>query len=176
MNPKQLREHIIRPVLKKLDKVGIPYSQEAEDLLLLTACAESHCGYYIKQINGPAIGVFQMEPTTEQDIWNNYLIFQVEEPLWDTMKTLKKGHGLGASALFDPFYAVGMARLHYYRDPQPLPTKEGDTEESIETYLTQLAGYWKRVYNTELGKGTVDKAVSLAEFYGDFFPSVTSQP
>ena len=40
-----------------------------------------------------------------------------------------------------------MIRLHYYRVPQPLPDAD----------LLQVAAYWKRHYNTTLGKGTINQ-------------------
>jgi hypothetical protein len=43
-------------------------SLNAIQLLMGTAAQESHLGTYLKQINGPALGVFQMEPNTEIDI------------------------------------------------------------------------------------------------------------
>jgi hypothetical protein len=63
MNPKQLRELVIRPVLEYLHP-DIPYSHEAEDLLMMIAAHESHLGEYVKQVQGPALGIYQMEPDT----------------------------------------------------------------------------------------------------------------
>ena len=47
-------------------------------------------------------------------------------------------------------YAVCMARIHYLRDPEPLPKKND---------VWGLAEYYKRVWNTEAGKATVEGAV-----------------
>ena len=58
MDPKQLKE-LIERVLRKVNL----YSDAAVDLLMLTAAQESACGKYIRQLgNGPALGIFQMEP------------------------------------------------------------------------------------------------------------------
>lgn len=58
MDKRQLR-NLIRRVL-----IGIGgYSEEAENLLMGTAAQESALGEYIRQLgNGPALGIFQMEP------------------------------------------------------------------------------------------------------------------
>ena len=73
MNPKQLRELVIRPTLHALGM----WSQAAEDLMLGTACQESHCGKYIRQVgcsgNIGAFGIWQMEIATARDIYDNYL-------------------------------------------------------------------------------------------------------
>ena len=39
-------------------------SKNANFLSLCTAAIESNCGYYIKQVGGPALGIWQMEPAT----------------------------------------------------------------------------------------------------------------
>ena len=46
----------------------------------------------------------------------------------------------------NPWYAAAMCAIHYMRDPKPLP-KAGDRMEQ--------AAYWKRVYNSPVGRGTV---------------------
>lgn len=60
MDKKQLRE-LITHVLKRYNL----YSDNAVELLMLTAAVESNLGHYIKQVgNGPALGIFQCEPNT----------------------------------------------------------------------------------------------------------------
>ena len=53
-------QNLIEKVLKEFGM----YSESATNLLLGTAAQESRFGTYIKQINGPACGVFQIEPLT----------------------------------------------------------------------------------------------------------------
>lgn len=60
MDKAQLRE-LITHVLKKYDL----HSDNAVELLMLTAAVESNLGHYIKQVGGgPALGIFQCEPAT----------------------------------------------------------------------------------------------------------------
>jgi len=141
----QLRE-LITEVLIELDL----YSADACELLMLTAAQESHLGHYIKQVgNGPAKGIFQMEPSTEKDIWKNFLKYKPD--------LKKRVAGLMGEADWESLqltgnllYQIAMARLHYYRRPEALPSRSN---------VDAMAQYWKRHYNTHLGKGTVLEAV-----------------
>lgn len=50
----------IEPVLRDFDL----YSENAVNLILGTIAVESNMGRYYYQVNGPAIGIGQMEPNT----------------------------------------------------------------------------------------------------------------
>ena len=163
INPSQLGQYVIKPTL---DFLGLS-SEEATDLLLLTAAQESHMGTYIKQLGGgPALGIYQMEPKTHDDIHENYLKFR------DVLA--KRVSGLATYYFNIPseddgkdgthpeelignlMYATAMARVHYLRVPEALPSKK---DLSPKVYVEQLASYWKSYYNTPLGAGTVEEAV-----------------
>jgi len=142
---KDLREVVIRPTLKKLNL----WSESAENLLLGTAAQESQMGKYLRQINGPALGIFQMEPSDHNDIWSNYLMYRGElmsAILKLTVPNMMRTEQLG----WNLRYAAAMCRIHYLRVPEPLPNAD-DT--------AGLACYWKNHYNTHLGKGTVEEWV-----------------
>jgi len=136
--PETLRMHI-RSTLMLVDM----WSKEAEELLLGTAAQESHLGYYRRQIRGPARGIYQMEPATERDIWDNYLR---QRP--DRIEAIYTTCGVDGP---DPvqlernmMYQTIMARLHYRRISGDLPSADN---------LNEQARYWKRYYNTDQGKG-----------------------
>jgi hypothetical protein len=59
----QFRSIVIDPALAAPEPGGIPVSQTAADLLVATAAVETSLGTYLKQINGSARRVFQVEPT-----------------------------------------------------------------------------------------------------------------
>ena len=164
INAKQFRELIVRPTLKYLEP-EIPYSTEAEDLLVMTAAHESHLGTYLKQVNGPALGVYQMEPDTHADIWENFLEYR-DELAWvvDDLLTERLDEDYSDSLVFDLRYATAMARVHYYRDKEAIP-KEKDYPTRSE-YIDALGAYAKRVYNTELGKATANQYVKDYLKYG----------
>ncbi len=140
--------HIIRPSLKC---IGI-YSKNAEMLLLGTAVHESCCGHYIKQIQGPALGVYQIEPNTHQDVWTNFINYRT------TLRTkiIELYPNLSTSInddilVYDLRYATIIARLIYIRAKGALPNHDD---------LNGQAQYWKQHYNTKKGKGTVSAYIS----------------
>lgn len=149
-----MKESNMRRLIKEvLEPKGL-YSRNAEELLILTAAAESLGGSYLYQTNGPARGFFQMEPNTERDILENYVRYKPE--LRDALKQFISFNvdGTYSYRINDPLtysleYQVVMARIHYMRDKFHIPP---------HTDVEGLASYWKRVYNTYLGKGTVKSA------------------
>jgi hypothetical protein len=137
----QFRELVVAPGLKAIKA----WSPAAEELVLGTALQESRLKY-IKQLgNGPALGVFQMEPATHDDIWKNYLKYKPELAVGAS----KLSHSVNSRSLItDLLYAAAMCRIHYLRVPDALPA-EGDFEGQ--------AAYWKDHYNTYLGAGTEEE-------------------
>jgi hypothetical protein len=142
IHPGQLREYLVRPVLNRL---GL-YSEAAEELLMLTAAAESLCGEYLHQVGGPALGIFQMEPRTHDDIWDNYLRFKP-----DLAVQMKHYGRLSQQLAGNLYYACAMARIHYRRVPERLPSAMD---------IDGLARYWKDHYNTHLGAGDPQEAIN----------------
>lgn len=138
----QLLDLVIVPTLKHL---GL-YSESAAELVLGTGIQESHL-VYLKQLGkGPALGIYQMEPATHDDIWLNYLSYKPY--LADKVKELELPQfATGADEMVgNLYYATAMCRLHYLRRKEPLPVA-GD--------LSGQAAYYKKYYNTPLGKATV---------------------
>lgn len=147
INAAQLRTLVIRPILQGMGM----YSPAAENLLMGIAAHESHLGTFIKQIKGPACGMFQMEPDTEMDLWDNYLLkhrrdlVEVVRPyLSDEPDPLITHLG----------YQVAMARIKLWRVSEPLPDA---------TDIPALASYWKRHWNTIAGKGTEGEFIANYE-------------
>ena len=151
LNVEQIRVFIVRPVCKFL---GL-WSEAAEELLMGTAAQESHFSY-VDQLDGsrqyvlgPALGLWQMEPATERDLFINFLKYKPE------LKTKVEqffGEWIpGCPPLMgDLHYQAALARLHYYRVKEALP---GVAD------LRGQARYWKQYYNTFRGKGTVEEYI-----------------
>ncbi|ATJ90459.1 hypothetical protein HK16_01090 [Acetobacter senegalensis] len=108
-------------------------------------------GYrYLQQVGGgPALGLWQMEPATHDDLWRNFIRYRAElsAPLYRILNGVKPDAALMASR---PIYAAAMCRVHLFRSPEPLPEAND---------AAGWAGYWKRNYNTEAGAGIAEAAV-----------------
>lgn len=144
MNAQQMLDYIIKPSLKHM--AGNYDSLNARMLLLATAAIESNCGYYIKQVKGPAEGPWQMEPDTEIDILANC---DALKDKYFLTKVLSMSNSVIPNKLtLNPAYACAMARLKYAMDPKPLPSHDNKKE---------IYDVYKRVYNTHLGSSTWDK-------------------
>lgn len=145
----QFKKYVIQPALKAIGS----YSPAAEELVLGTALQESRLQYLRQLGNGPARGVFQMEPATHDDIWKNYLKYKPDLAA-DVMALAHVRHS--ESLTTDLLYAAAMCRIHYLRAPAALP-EQGDYEGQ--------AAYWKEYYNTYLGAGTEEEYLENWETY-----------
>jgi len=142
--PQEYLTNVIEPVL--CDLPGISGSQAAAQLLLGTALKESGNFRYRKQIGGPALSFFQIEPVSHQDIWDSYLKFRPALKAYiETLMTKPDADKLNELENNES-YAAAMARIKYQRCPAILP----DLND-----IDAMARYWKKYYNTPLGKGTV---------------------
>lgn len=163
MKLKQLKDYVIRPTLKRLDM----WSESAELLLIGTVAHESMGGTALHQIGGPALGIYQIEPATHQDVWENFLryrsglMLKIQDMIPPGNRQRTDGgwvSGSDSMLITDLAYATAIARVIYLRAPLRLPEPDD---------LHGLAGYWKRYYNTAHGKGTPEKFLSdLDRYYG----------
>lgn len=139
-------EFLETTLIPTLIEMGM-HSPAAEKLLLMTACHESEGFRYRRQIRGPALSYFQIEPATLADLYASYLDYRSAK-----RATLDKHLPDGMTPLYalehDDAYAVACARMIYARVSAPLP--DVDDEDG-------LAVYWKQHYNTLLGRGTEEK-------------------
>jgi hypothetical protein len=141
---------VIDPALAALALDPLESRLAVRQLLLGTALQESLLRHLRQLPNqdgsrGPALGYFQMEPATHDDIWKTFLAFRA--PLAARVRVLAglaAGQPKAEKVAADPVYAAAMARLHYRRAPGRLP-EVGD--------VAGMAAYWKRHYNTPLGRG-----------------------
>jgi len=168
MNPQQLHGYIIKPTLEYMG--GNYNSIEARFLLLCTAAIESDCGYYIKQVNGPALGIWQMEPKTHLDIFEN--CDAIKSPSSNVIEKLLEfkvcatpfsimGGRFNANRdlIISPMYACAMARLKYSMTPEPLPEYKGDANIDLRAFYDYYAKFYHGVDKDgkELGKSTYTK-------------------
>jgi len=153
INKDQLEKLIINTLRELSLKMA---TQSAVNLLLGTAEQESHMGKYIHQIQGPALGIFQMEPKTHNDIWEN-CIAHFSSKFIGRIRTITNSTCLNPETMmYNLKYAIIMCRLHYWRVPEALPEHDD---------INALGSYWKKYYNTWMGKGTQQQFYSNYEKY-----------
>jgi len=143
----------IQTVLHDLNSV-IPYSDEAHMLLCGTCAQESAFGKYRRQIGGgPALGIFQMEPGTFDDIVINFMEYKPQ--LADCIMDLADVYDFDSKLLeVNDILSTCFARVHYFR-----------VKEKIPSDLPGQAEYWKKHYNTYQGKGKVEDYIANYKRY-----------
>ena len=137
-------KEIVEYALYKIDS----YSDDALALVVRTGMAES--GYRALKGYGegnPAIGFWQIEPATMNDMITNYIHYRshYKKNLISLGMNFKKDTIM--SVMSNLAVQAALCRLHYRRDKDPLPSWDN---------LEGQASYWKRVYNTVEGRGTVE--------------------
>lgn len=149
ISPGDLRAYVIRPTCDLLGLGG----DAVEELLLGTAAQESGLGEHLAQVHGPALGVWQMEPATHDDIWKNFIAYRAEYGT-RVISLLSPGLTKLDQLRGNLYYACAMARLQYLRSPHPIPAA-GD--------LVGQGALYKAVYNTAGGAATVEQYVANAK-------------
>ncbi|WP_333609337.1 hypothetical protein [Arsukibacterium sp.] len=115
------------------------YSPAVVELMAMIVAHESMHGRYRRQINGPALGLFQIEPPTHDDIWQNGPGIK--------RRAAQFGIKQDVSQLeHSDEYSIFVARHHLMRDPNPIPTD-----------AIAMAEYCKSYWNTVKGKATAEK-------------------
>jgi len=153
IDPDDLRRLVIRPILGRMEL----HSRSAENLLLGTSLAESVVDgdTHLKQISGPALGIYQIEPATHDDVWQHFLAFR--HPLELKVKGFLVGHeDKEVQLIWNLAYQTAIARVIYLRVKERLP--EADD-------LWSIALYWKTYWNTSAGAGTIEGFLRKAGAY-----------
>ena len=124
------------------------YSDDALALIVRTGMAES--GYRALRGYGggnPAIGFWQVEPATLFDMMRNYISYRPKyRTILEGMGMQFDGDDVEMSVMSNLTVQAALCRLHYRRDKDPIPSWDD---------LEAQGKYWKRVYNTIKGRGTV---------------------
>ncbi len=121
-------------IVQALDHYGLPASESAVKLLCMIGAHESAQFLYNKQVNGPALSPFQIEPASYLDVCE-YADRKLYMP--DDLPSPAE------RLIFDFRFATGIARVFLLRIPEPIPTE-----------ISAMAIYAKKYWNTPLGKAT----------------------
>lgn len=138
INLAQIRDYVVVPALTQIGQVD----PAAIRLVIGTGLIESNYEW-LAQNGGPALGFWQMEPTTANDIWTNFLAYK--PGMMANVYDLMTSHTDKAAQLaWNIRYAAAMCRIKYLAISAPLPHADD---------LEGMAFYWKRYYNSDLGSG-----------------------
>lgn len=122
---------------------------DVRELLFGTACAETKLRPRYQDSSGNAIGLFQIEYTTFRDIWQRAIKENHPDLGKDMIKNYAKSNPNDITfedlQLSDELSAI-FARLKYAHIKEPIPPAQD---------LENQANYYKKYYNTPLGKATV---------------------
>lgn len=145
-DPLNLLTNYIIPVSKWMGM----HSVEAEILMMMIAMHESGGMKYRKQVGGPALGLYQMEPNTFYDVKDRYLamknprIQRIRSAVCSYRLIPEERSDLDELVANDEF-ATAVARVYLWMKPEALPKSLGG-----------LADYAKRHWNGP-GKATAKK-------------------
>jgi len=157
INISQMRSLIERTCLGLGEKYG---SKSAIDLVLVTGIVESRYEYLRQMGDGPAFSFFQIENSSCVDTLVHYLKHRpklmakcVEATLVDLKHWQNYDESLW-SRILESNIAAGIVhcRLKYWRVPKPLPNT-----------IKGQSLYYKKYYNTELGKADPEDFVQAAK-------------
>lgn len=126
-------------------------------LLMETSAVESSRGYIVRQVGGPARGIFQMEPTTERCM-RSWLKDNFPSIHDEVMAFYDKKKSPDWNRTHNVPYNVAMSTAYYWR-------RMGDSLAENITTLEDRAKVWKTHYNTYLGKGSIAGYIRKAEKY-----------
>lgn len=156
INLGNLATEIIRPTLS----IMLGYSRHinstsAENMLLLICMVESEYKEEtrLRQLrNGPALGIWQMEPATHDSQWNHFI--SKRPVLVQIMKGFaRRQYALAVMPCAEEmvgnlYYACAMARLKIWRAPPPLPDEDD---------FDGMFDYWNKYYNANANNDEAER-------------------
>lgn len=153
LDKKQLRELVIE-VLTDLQMI----SPSAVNLILGTHAKEGIIAgnVCLRQVGGgPALGMFQIEPTTETDCWR--YLNRADKAEIKSRFVISTGVSFASPRQLKSnlAYGIALARVKYWMDKEALPAPDD---------IAGMARTWKRVYNAG-GKGTEQEFIDAYKRY-----------
>lgn len=146
-----LRNLVIVPTLDEMAQYWSGCNTPAAvNLLIGTVAQESTVGGItrLKQIKGPALGIYQIEPATHKDLWDNYLLTRPDKA--DYVRRCGSGNWrMDLTANLK--YQTVVARLKYWRARFNWPDP---------TDIRALGAIWDKIYNANPDHGTVEQFVA----------------
>ena len=135
----------------------VPKNENIHDLVLETAARESLFGVFVKQQRGPALGIYQIEPTTMNDLLR-WLKCVHKDVYREVMVFYERKHDREWNHKFNIPFQTAMCLVHYWY-------RTGDNLNDLSYSRESRASLWKLTYNTVYGKGTVKAYMASADKY-----------
>lgn len=150
---KDVRQHLLRPIL---ERTGL-WTRASENLLVGTGLVESGFRYLVQR-NGPALGLFQIEPTTFA--WLIMRLSNDRDLMRRVLKVLNMATLPTDSNLLITNLSLAciMARLKYWYNPTPLPRADD---------IKGMAIYWSKIYNTLNKPSDIKRFLDLYDRFGE---------
>lgn len=141
-----IKRNVIAPIVLDLELTGDEFAR----VQLMAGIGNVETGYHTRyQVDGPALGFWQVEPRTHDDLWQNWLCARpaLAEVTRSYLPTQFDDRPSADALAISDRYAACIATLVFYRSPIPLPPR-GNAR-------AQCAA-WKAGYNTAAGAGRID--------------------
>lgn len=146
----------VKIVLDNLDFV--PSSQYIIELLYETSCIESHRGFYVKQIRGKALGVYQFELKTVKCLID-WLKSYHKEKYTQIMAFYDDEMSLKENIMYNFSFQSALSIAHFYR-------YVGDSLADLCSSPYMRCVIYKKYHNTPKGKSTYIGYFEKLEQYG----------
>ncbi len=141
-----IKRGIVTPIILDLELPGDEFAR----VQLMTGIGNVETGYRMRhQIGGPALGYWQVEPRTHDDLWRNWLRARpaLAEVARSCLPAQFDGQPNAEAMVVSDRYAACIATLVFYRSPVALPPRRDARAQCAA---------WKAAYNTAAGAGSVD--------------------
>ncbi|WP_295643181.1 hypothetical protein [uncultured Holdemanella sp.] len=136
-----------------------PTSKEIHDIVLETAAVESLRGQLVKQKYGPALGIYQMEPETREDLLN-WLKYRHKDVYNEVMVFWEKKQTAEWNYIHNIPWQTAMCLIKYWY-------VSGHNLQDLCRDRSSRAALWRMRYNTLKGKGSVHAYIENAKMYAD---------
>ena len=136
-----------------------PTSKEIHDIVLETAAVESLRGQLVRQKRGPALGIYQMEPETREDLLN-WLKYRHKDVYDEVMVFWEKKQTAEWNYIHNIPWQTAMCLIKYWY-------VSGHNLQDLCRDRSSRAALWRMRYNTLKGKGSVHAYIENAKMYAD---------
>ena len=141
------KDKLSETIYSIMRKLNIKEDKNFHDLIIETCAVETDFGYIVRQKKGPALSIYQILPSTFKHTLE--LIKKQDKKLYKKiMQLYDHRYGDNYNFVYNLPFTTAICMMYYINIVK-------DLENNIKTRKDR-AKVWKKYYNTEGGKGTVD--------------------